>query len=148
VVDRFSACRLVLAAVLEQTPDLVLCGQADATGSALQAVGRLKPDVVVTEAFSQEDILFVRRLRRRFPRLRILVSSFRDEDSHAPLALEAGADGFLAKSAHAAELVGGIRDALEGRLVLSERMRARLLAKCLQGPRRIPRCAIQSWARN
>ena len=112
---------------LKQTPDLTLCGEADSAANALAAVGRLQPDVVVTEVLRQQDLGFIRSLHHHFPKLPILVFSFRDEEWYAPRALEAGAEGYLMKGVAPAELLEGIRAALEGRVVLSSKMRATLL---------------------
>jgi CheY-like chemotaxis protein len=133
VVDQFPGCRLAMGQWLEQTPDLKVCGEANRYGTALWAVGHLKPDVMVTEILSQQDFAFIRRIRRRHPGMPILVFSFRDEECYAPRALEAGADGFVRKAAGVAGLLHGIRGVLEGRIVLSTHMRTMLLSKCLGG---------------
>src|ERR1700728_4816813 len=88
LVDQFSIVRLAVAEWLNRTPDLVVCGATDSATSALRAIRRLKPDIVVTEIFSQQDFRFIEALHRRRPRLPILVFSFRDEAWYAPRALE------------------------------------------------------------
>jgi DNA-binding NarL/FixJ family response regulator len=77
----------------------------------------------------QHDLGFIRKLRRRHPRLPILVFSFRDEAWYAPKALEAGVRGYLMKGVNGTKLLTGIRSVLKGRLVLSPEMGARLRAK-------------------
>jgi DNA-binding NarL/FixJ family response regulator len=67
------------------------------------------------------------------------VFSFRDEGWYAPRALEAGADGYLMKGVTVEDLLNGIRQALEGRVVLSAEMRVRLLLKCLRRHRNCKR---------
>ena len=139
VIDPFPGSRKALAEALEQTHDLVLCGQTDNPSRALGMVRRLKPRVVVAEIATAEGLDLIRALRRRHPRLPILVYTFLDEEWHAPRALEAGADGFLRKGIGPAGLADGIRGALEGRLVLSPRTRERLLGKCVRLSCRAPR---------
>jgi DNA-binding NarL/FixJ family response regulator len=90
----------------------------------------LKPDLVVTEILRAQDLGFIRNLHQRHPGLPILVFSFRDEGWYAPLALAAGADGYLMKGVSVAELVEGIRRILLGRMVLSPTVRAQLQEKC------------------
>jgi DNA-binding NarL/FixJ family response regulator len=123
---------LAVAEWLKQTPDLTLCGEADSALTALQAVVRLKPDIVVTEILRQQDLGFIHSLHEQHPRLPILVFSFRDETWYAPLALAAGADGYLMKGVSVAQLAEGIRRTLEGRVVLSPHMRAEFLSKCVR----------------
>ena len=131
LVDHFPISRTVVAEWLKETRDLVLCGQADNVESALASIGRLKPDVVVTEIIRQQDLGFILGLRSRYPRLPILVFSFRDEDWYAPRALEAGADGFVEKGVDRSVLVEGIRGTLVGRVVLSPAMSRLTLKKAL-----------------
>jgi DNA-binding NarL/FixJ family response regulator len=136
LVDHFPIVRLAVAHWLKQTPDLILCGEADNATNALEAVEQLKPDIVVTEILRQQDLGFIRNLHQEHPRLPILVFSFRDETWYAPLALAAGADGYLMKGVTIAQLVEGIRRMLDGRLVLSQHMRALMLSKCVRRGRR------------
>jgi DNA-binding NarL/FixJ family response regulator len=135
VVDQFPVARQALSEWINRTPDLTLCGAAHTKAGALTAVTQLKPDVVVTEILDQQDLSLIRSLHRRHPRLPILVFSFRDEGWYAPRALEAGADGYLMKGVSIDGLVDGIRGTLEGRVVLSPRIRAQLLRKCFGGRR-------------
>jgi DNA-binding NarL/FixJ family response regulator len=132
LADQFSMVRLTVAEWLERTYDLTVCGQADSATNALKAIRRLKPDIVVTEIFSQQNLKFIETLHKQRPRLPILVFSFRDERCYAPQALEAGADGYLLKGVSAQGLVDGIRRTLEGRVVLSPNMRYQLLEKCVR----------------
>lgn len=135
LVDQFPIARMAVSEWLRETPDLTVCGEADTSASAMAAIGHLKPDVVVTEIIRQQDLGFIHGLRRRHSRLPILVFSFRDEDWYAPRALQAGADGYLMKSVSKDALVEGIRGTLEGRIVLSREIRARLLLKCRRNQR-------------
>jgi len=139
LVDQFPIVRLALSEWINRTPDLILCGTADDEARGLTAVTQLKPDVVVTEILGQQDLGLIRSLHQRYPELPILVFSFRDEGWYAPRALEAGADGYLMKGVSIESLVNGIRETLEGRLVLSPEMRAQLLAKCLRRRRNLKR---------
>lgn len=132
VVDTFRLSRLAVAKLLKDSDDLAYCGEADSFSRALKAVARLKPDVVVTEILLHQDFDLIHELRRRHPRLPILVFSYRDEDWYAPRSLEAGADGFLSKAVTAQELMDSIRAVAGGRLVLSARIREQLLAKCMR----------------
>ncbi len=127
-----------MAEALASTPDLALCGQADSPLHALRAIERLKPDVTVTEILCHQNLAFIRHLKHRHPRLPLLVYSFLDEAQRAPLALEAGADGYLSKFAEMTGVIDGIRAAAEGRVVLSASVRAQFLAKCLPSLRAMP----------
>ena len=106
--------------------DLKVCGEANDEKIAFERVRRLRPSLVVTEILRPQDLGFIRELHRRHPRLPILTFSFREEEAYAPLALEAGARGYLMKTVDGDTLVAGIRKALDGHLTLSPVMDARL----------------------
>lgn len=138
--------RLAVAEWLQQTPGLTVCGQADSPTTALAAITRSRPDIVVTEIFCPEDMNFIQELHKRHPDLPILVYSNGNEKWYAPRALEAGADGYVLKGLDANGLIDAIQRILEGRVVLSENMRYRLLVKCLR--RKRPGAAMQiAWRR-
>lgn len=150
LVDKFAFSRSTASRWVRQTPDLAVCGEVDSDIAALYAVEQLKPDAVVTEVLSERDLAFVRALNKKHPYLPILVYSVRHEEPHAARALEAGADGYLMKGADADELLEGIRATLQGRMVLSPKIRARLLSKCVRSRRLSPptpqSCAGKLWA--
>ncbi|MGO8697632.1 MAG: response regulator transcription factor [Limisphaerales bacterium] len=148
LVDQSPVARLVAAQHLQQTPGMAVCGHADNSAVALAAIRQLKPDIVVTDIL--HDLAFIKTLHRRHPRLPILVFSSLDEAQYAPRALEAGADGYVLKDVSGEHLVKGIRGVLEGRLVLSPKMRYRLLAKCVRHghcPCALPKKAHRRLAR-
>jgi DNA-binding NarL/FixJ family response regulator len=130
LVDHFAISRIAVSEWLKETPDLTVCGEADNAASALTAIGNLKPDIIVTEIIRQQDLGFIHGLRSRYPRLPILVFSFRDEEWYAPRVLDAGASGFLTKAVGKRVLLDGIRSMLAGRLVLSREMRRLVLRRC------------------
>ncbi len=105
---------------------LEVCGEALGENAGLAMVRRLRPSLVLTEIVRAQDLGFIRKVHQRHRRLPILVLSFRDEEAYAPLALQAGARGYLMKGVDGATLVKGIRNALHGRTVLSPFMRRQL----------------------
>src|SRR2546421_5480818 len=147
VVDQSPVVRQAVASWLKRTLDLAVCAEADSPSSALKAAHDFKPDVIVTEILRQQDLGFIQSLHEQHPELPILVLSFRDEGWYAPLALAAGADGYLMKGESVRRLLAGIRRTLQGGVALSPTMRARLRAKCLRrrstsgtAPKRRCRC--------
>jgi DNA-binding NarL/FixJ family response regulator len=111
---------------ISRYPGLQVCGEAQGEQAGLEMVRRLRPSLILTEIMRAQDLGFIREVHRRHRRLPILVLSFRDEEAYAPLALQAGARGYLMKGVDGGTLVKGIRTALSGRMVLSPSMRRRL----------------------
>lgn len=85
--------------------------------SLLEAAQRMQSDLAVVDlALSRGNALdLVRRLRGRFPRMRIVIVSLHDQPSVSRSVLEAGADGFVVKRAIATELLAAIDQVLAKR---------------------------------
>jgi DNA-binding NarL/FixJ family response regulator len=126
IVDDMAAVCVAVTNWLNRFPDLHVCGHAGSEETALTKITALHPGLVLSEMLRPKECGFIQELHRRHPRLPILVFSHRDEEAYAPLALEAGACGYLMKGVDGDMLVAGIRDALKGRVVLSRAMAARL----------------------
>jgi DNA-binding NarL/FixJ family response regulator len=118
-----SIIRLSVAEWLRTTPDLAVCGQSDNIDKARGAIARAKPDVMVTEMFSQEDFNSLQFLHREFPRLPILIYCCGDETWGAARVLEAGGNNYTTKMAKVSSLIDGIRRALARQKTLSSRAR-------------------------
>jgi DNA-binding NarL/FixJ family response regulator len=84
--------------------------------SLLDGASQLQPDVVVVDLSisSGGSLRWLRELRTRCPRARVIVLSVHDEASVRRAVLEAGADGFVLKRAVATDLLPAIEAALAG----------------------------------
>ncbi len=109
LADRHAVMRTAAAAWIRQSPDLAVCGVVRGLPLVEPAIRRWRPDAVVLEISGESDLRLVRELRRRHPRLPILVFAALDEAVYGPLAQTAGANGFLAKKAGGEQLIHAIR---------------------------------------
>ena len=84
--------------------------------SLLAAAGRLQPDVAVVDLSLAQDsgLGWLRALRQRCPKLKVIVLSVHDEQSVRRAAMAAGADAFELKRAIATDLLSAV-DAVRGR---------------------------------
>lgn len=117
VVDDHPLLRDGIAAVLSAQPDLLPVGEAADGLQALQAYRALRPDLVLLDlqlpGMSGIDVIVA--LRKEFPQARIVVVTASRGDVQAVRALEAGASGYLLKSALRRELVETVRAVYHGR---------------------------------
>ena len=129
VVDDHALHRDGTRQILEAHPDLQVVGEADSGEVALALVNQLRPDVVLMDIRlpGMNGIEATRRLTRDHPEVRVIMVSAYDEDEYVRGALEAGAAGYLRKTAPGRELVQAVRAVATGASVLQSGLAARLL---------------------
>jgi DNA-binding NarL/FixJ family response regulator len=103
VVDDHALHRDGTRQILEAYPDLHVVGDANSGEAALEVINRLRPDVVPMDIRLPgiNGIEVTRRLTRDHPCICVLMVSAYDEDEYVRAALEAGAAGYLSKTAPA-----------------------------------------------
>lgn len=138
LVDDHPMMRAGLAQIINQQPELAVCGEAGDPAEALAALPRCAPDLVVTDLTmpGRSGVEFVKDLLALEPRLTILVISMHDEAVYAERILRAGARGYVMKEAGAEKLLAAIRQVLSGQVYVSEKMSARLLDAMTRPPAR------------
>ncbi len=115
--------------LLEQAPDMHIVGEAADGVEAIRLAAELHPDVVVIDVRMPKlnGIETTHAITARFPEMRILILSAYDDDSYVFPLLEAGASGYLLKTASGTELADAIRRVVGGEIVLSPRITAKLV---------------------
>ncbi|NMM24349.1 MAG: response regulator transcription factor [Phycicoccus sp.] len=128
VVDDHALLRDGTRRILEAHPDLQVVGEAESGEVALALVNQLHPDVVLMDISlpQMNGIEVARRLTQDHPDVRVLMVSAYDEDVYIRGALEAGAAGYLSKTAPGDELVQAVRAVAGGTNVLQSGLMARL----------------------
>ena len=116
IVDDHCTIRRGLTDLLDQQPDLSVCGAVSSAEQALHFMLDQHVDLAIVDiSLGQMDGLqLTRQLSRDYPGLRILVLSMQDPASYAERALDAGACGFVAKAQAVETLLTGIRQVLNG----------------------------------
>src|SRR5665647_3366383 len=111
VVDDHALHRDGTRQILEVHSDLQVVGEAASGEVALALVNQLRPDVVLMDIRlpGMNGIEVTRQLIQDHPDVRVLMVSAYDEDEYVRGALEAGAAGYLSKTAPGKELVQAVR---------------------------------------
>lgn len=137
VVDDHALHRDGTRQILEAHEDLQVVGDADSGELALVLVNELRPDVVLLDIRLPgiNGIEVTRRLARDHPDVRVILVSAYDEDEYVTGGLEAGAAGFLRKTAPGKELVQAVRAVASGANVLEPGIARRLLTSSRQPQR-------------
>ena len=105
-----------LAALLEMEPDIAVCDRAANGRQALAAVGKHKPDVLVTDIEMPEmtGLTLAAEVRDRYPQTRVVILTTFARPGYLRRALDAGAKGYLLKDRPAAELADAVRRVHKG----------------------------------
>ena len=109
--------RLGLRTLLGAAPDVEVVGEAADGDEALALVERLDPDVIVMDLSMEgmDGAQATRELRKRQARTKVLVLTMHDEEDYLIPLLEAGAQGYVVKSAVSTELLEAVRTVAAGR---------------------------------
>ena len=99
LVDDHPIVRQGLKELVEQEPDLSVCGEAENMVQALQAVAASQPDIAIVDIFLRDSngVELIRALKASYADLPVLVLSMHDEALYAERVLRAGARGYVMK---------------------------------------------------
>lgn len=117
--------------IVEADPLIEVVGEAADGAEVVGLAARLRPDVVLLDLHMPviNGIEATRRIVADAPDVRILILSAYDEDDYVSAALDAGASGYLLKSAHGQEVVAAIHAVAQGQIVMDARMARRVLRR-------------------
>ena len=117
-------------------PDFELVGIVEDGRAMLEAVGKLKPDVVVADVSIPllNGIEAVRQLKKKNKNIRVVMLTMHLDVTYAASAFEAGASGYVLKHSAPSELITAINSALKGRTYITPLLAGELLQFHKQKP--------------
>ncbi|MEU8622250.1 response regulator transcription factor [Streptomyces sp. NPDC048623] len=121
LVDDEELVRAGMSAILGNSPDITVVGEASDGCEVVPLVRRLRPDVVVMDVRMPrvDGITATRELLAAVPEPpRVLVITTFEHDDYVYEALKEGASGFLLKRSRPAEIVRAVRTVATGDSVL------------------------------
>lgn len=133
LADDHAVLRAGLRALLHAQPDLEVVGEAADGGEAVRLAEALKPDVVVMDIGMPgiRGLEAAGIIRRKDPRVRVLILSMHDDQGYLRQALQAGASGYVLKKAADTELLAAIRAAHRGEVFVDPSMTRGLVEEML-----------------
>ena len=125
LVDDHLVVRMGIASILSFEKDMSVVGQADSGVEAVRLTDALAPDVVVMDLMmpDMDGVEATRRIHAAHPDVKILILTSFGTSADVRRALDAGAAGALVKTSTQDEICDAIRNAAEGRQVLSPEIR-------------------------
>lgn len=134
-MDDHPLVREWLTNLINQQPDLSVCGEADSAPQARQAIASMQPDVAVVDIALKDSsgIELIKDLKQSCPNVAVLVLSMHEETHYAERALRAGAKGYIMKRDTTKKVIAALRQVLEGKLYVSELIAASMAAQFVAG---------------
>lgn len=121
--------------LLTRQPDLEVVGEASNGQEAVDLTAELAPDVVVMDVRmpGMSGVDATRKVKESHPDVAVLVLSAHDDDEYVFALLQAGANGYLLKTAEAEELVKAIRTVMRGELALAPTVAGKVVSQFTSG---------------
>lgn len=131
IIDDHPIVRKGLAQLLDEEPDLVVCGEAADVREARIGLERTRPDVVILDLSLRDSdgLELIKEIRAKYGQLPVLVLSMHDETIYAERLLSAGANGYIMKQAASDQLVVALRRVLAGGVYVSDRIGASMIER-------------------
>lgn len=119
---------------MDQAAGIDVVAEADDGEAALRLVQEIRPDVAVLDINMPQvtGVEATRRIKQHFPKVRVLILTAYDDDPYIRALLQAGADGYVLKTARAEALVQAVRDVHAGLTALSPAVATKVVRQMTQ----------------
>ncbi|HLE91308.1 MAG TPA: response regulator transcription factor [Anaerolineales bacterium] len=130
LADDHHIVRAGIHQLLESARDLQVIAEAGDGEEAQALIQKHKPDVAVLDIQMPKasGIEVTRWVRAHLPEVGILILTAYDDDPYVMAVLQAGANGYVLKTAKADELIQAVRDVNEGKSALDPAVTRKLMS--------------------
>ncbi len=131
LADDHIVVRAGIRQFLEQNSDIQVVAEATNGQEACKLIEKLQPDVAVLDIQMplMSGIEVTRWIRTNRLSIGVLVLTAFDDDPYVQAVLQAGANGYVLKTAEPQEIVKGVRDVFNGKSVLDATLTQKLITK-------------------
>ena len=135
LADDHAVVRSGIRQFLESTKDIQVLDEAENGEIAKVLIQKHHPDVVVLDIQMPKvtGIDVARWIRKNNFNVGVLVLTAYDEDPYVNAVLQAGANGFVLKTASPEEIIKAVKDVHEGKSVLDPAIAHRIMKKLTRG---------------
>lgn len=129
LVDDHPIMRQGLKQLIDNEPDLSVCGEAADSHEAITGIQALTPDLVLLDISlpGRSGLELLKDLHALQPGILVLVVSMHDESLYVERVLKAGGRGYIMKQEGGEKFLEAIRHVLKGQIYVSQKMSAKLL---------------------
>ena len=134
LADDHTLVRQGVRQFLEEAGDIDVIAEAENGVEALHLVAVHQPDIAVLDIRMPgvTGVEATRRIKAAHPNVRVLILTAYDDDPYVFALLQAGADGYVLKTASADELVQAVRDIYAGNTALSPTIATKVVRQIAQ----------------
>ncbi len=135
LADDHHIVRAGIRQLLESAADLQVIAEAGDGEEARILIQEHKPDVAVLDIQMPKasGIEVTRWVRSHVPEVGVLILTAYDDDPYVMAVLQAGANGYVLKTAQAEELIQAVRDVYEGKSALDPNITRKLMSNLFRG---------------
>jgi DNA-binding NarL/FixJ family response regulator len=135
LVDDHPLVREWLANLINEEPDLEVCGLAGNARDALGLIETQLPRIAVVDISLEggSGLELIKDVKAQHPQVQTLVLSMHDETLYAERAMRAGAAGYIMKREATSKVLDAIRTVVGGGLFYSNAVNAMLAQKLVHG---------------
>ena len=135
LADDHQMVRAGIRQLLESAGDIQVIAEAGDGEEAQALIQRHKPDVAVLDIQMPKasGIEVTRWVRAQMPEIGVLILTAYDDEPYVTAVLQAGANGYVLKTASTAELIQAVHDVYEGRSVLDPAITQKLMSSLFKG---------------
>ena len=129
LVDDHAIMREGLTLLIQNEPDMIVCGEAEDLPGAMDEIAKCKPDLALIDISLKDSsgLELIRKIKKKYPGLLTIALSMHDELLIAERALHAGAQGYIMKSVGIKKVIEAIREVLKGNIYISQKLRENIL---------------------
>ena len=129
LADDHAIVRAGIRQLLEHSGDILVIAEANDGLAAQQLILKHKPDVAVLDIQMPKasGIEVTRWVRSKIPEVGVLILTAFDDDPYITAVLQAGANGYVLKTASPSELIQAVIDVNEGKSVLDAAITQKLM---------------------
>ena len=145
LVDDHPLVREWLGSLINQQPDLVVCGEAESAAEALRFLGAQSPDLAIVDLSLKEGsgLELIKTIKSNYPYVAVIVLSMHDEKHYAERAIRAGARGYVMKRETTKKIIAAIDQVRTGKLGVSDEVSTLFAERFIDDNRARPRTPVE-----
>ncbi|MCZ7667482.1 MAG: response regulator transcription factor [Chloroflexi bacterium] len=130
LADDHAVVRAGIRQFLDHDPAITVIAEADDGETARQLIAQHKPDVAVLDIQMPQatGIEVTRWVRANYRNIGVLILTAYDDDPYVMAVLQAGANGYVLKTASPKEIIQAVHDVNEGKSALDPAIAYKLMA--------------------